>query len=199
MKRIVIALAAGIIATAAIPTQEAQAGRFGFRFSPIFLPKPQFYSHSYRSRDWDDEDKYEARARRYRAQRFNQMDRRSAAIQARKQKEAARRQAAAEAAERRLAEKRARITAKKATDQETETTKTTEVAPPPVPTRKVTVANAPFPTEAVLTNQESGTKFIPPVASFDQAEVTKPAPPAELTCKQFLPGAGITISIPCSK
>ncbi|MFM1813372.1 MAG: hypothetical protein RLZ98_67 [Pseudomonadota bacterium] len=204
MKRMIIAIAAGLVAATAFTAPEARAGGFGIHLSPVFIPTPRFHGNGYARRNWRHryEDRYERRERRMRAERLYEQKRRRAAIARERAAEAKRRAASAAAAEHAAEQKR--IAAAEAAAA------LAAASPPPLPARKVvTAAISPVPTEALLTRQE--TRPRPnregAVASSNdtdgQSVVIEPvqpeasSEPAALGCKMFLPGAGLTVSVPC--
>lgn len=193
MKVFALALAAGIMAASAFNATEAEAGRIGFHFNPIFLPKPHYYGPRHTYRSYDYEDLYDIRdRRRMRSQRALEVQRRRAAAAQQKQELA--RFKAAKAAERRQTAKQEAMREKVAAAKVEAV-----AAPPPLPARNaITASSVSIPTEALLTQQETGDKSIRASVSLEQSEAAMPAAPVGLGCKQFLPSAGITISVPCS-
>jgi hypothetical protein len=208
MKRFAIAIAASIVAATSFAAPGAEAGRLGFHFSPAFIPAPKYYDHGYRQPR--HESRYERRQRIYETDRYSESRRRRAAIAKQKRLEAARerqaeerRQAAIEAAAQR------RLVAKRNAERARVEASNAAASPPPPPTKKIAAAShAPVPTEALLTRQEvkstpktasavaSANEIEPATVTVDSVEAVEK--PAELGCKKFLPGAGVTISVPCA-
>ncbi len=221
MKRLMIALATSAIAAASLGTTSAEAGgRLGFHFSPVFIPKPHYSGDYHRRGGWEYEDRLrrKRRLRRLRAKRRRAEHRRWLAQQRRKaiakKKRLARIRAEKERRARLAREQADQKAAQKAAQTTALQTPTPQATtPPPLPEkRKKVVSRAPVPTEALLTRQDQKSKRIATPtkqASKPQpsrkADVTQPnagvpkATTSALKCRKFLPGAGITISVACTK
>ena len=215
MKRLLLALATGMIALTGLSAPQAQAGGgFGLHLSPVFIPTPRYHGRRLRRHSWDFEGRYERRKRRARARRrLLEIKRRRAAAAKRRRLEAARRRAAEARRLARVRKEAARRKAEKEVAVKTPTENTVVSNSPPVPAKKTTtVATAPVPTEALLTKQEAqpgAQKSAATVAASSQAiakpstiapvEIEKSASTSGANCKKFLPGPGLTISVPCEK
>jgi len=224
MKNALIAIAAAVIATTGLITSEADAASKKLNFG---YPLGSFTAHSNSSKAGVSKRKHRAaqnkaaahkraaakkraaaRQRAAAAQRLR--EKRAAQAKLARQREVARQRKIAEAKKRERAARVARIQAEKkaaklAALETPETVEETvnevaEAKPAPVKASAIAGVNRLLPDEKAEDRETAEVAGADIVAS-DEEEVAPPAPVRSpddtISCKRYVPSAGLTISVPC--